>query len=99
MAEWLGNGLQNHVQQFDSAWHLDFFSVFMKPILSCLQSFCMAFFISSLILSSCSNDGVISGTEKINVSVTSVSGNEMSFSIAENNYESVTWLVLEKAGQ
>ena len=23
MAEWLGNGLQNHVQQFDSAWHLD----------------------------------------------------------------------------
>ncbi len=22
MAEWLGNGLQNHVQQFDSAWHL-----------------------------------------------------------------------------
>ena len=24
MAEWLGNGLQNHVQQFDSAWHLDF---------------------------------------------------------------------------
>ena len=73
-----------------------FYSVFMKPILSCLQSFCMAFFISSLILSSCSNDGVISGTEKINVSVTSVSGNEMSFSIAENNYESVTWLVLEK---
>ncbi len=24
MAEWLGNGLQNHVQQFDSAWHLYF---------------------------------------------------------------------------
>ncbi len=24
MAEWLGNGLQNHVQQFDSAWHLTF---------------------------------------------------------------------------
>ena len=24
MAEWLGNGLQNHVQQFDSAWHLRF---------------------------------------------------------------------------
>ena len=23
MAEWLGNGLQNHAQQFDSAWHLD----------------------------------------------------------------------------
>ena len=22
MAEWLGNGLQNHAQQFDSAWHL-----------------------------------------------------------------------------
>ena len=23
MAEWLGNGLQNHAQQFDSAWHLE----------------------------------------------------------------------------
>ena len=22
MAEWLGNGLQNRVQQFDSAWYL-----------------------------------------------------------------------------
>ena len=22
MAEWLGNGLQNQAQQFDSAWHL-----------------------------------------------------------------------------
>lgn len=22
MAEWLGNGLQNRVQQFESAWHL-----------------------------------------------------------------------------
>ncbi len=22
MAEWLGNGLQNHVQRFESAWHL-----------------------------------------------------------------------------
>ena len=24
MAEWLGNGLQNHVEQFDSAWHLTY---------------------------------------------------------------------------
>ena len=23
MAEWLGNGLQNRVQQFDSAWYLN----------------------------------------------------------------------------
>ncbi len=34
MAEWLGNGLQNHVQQFDSAWHLFFFN---SPFLEMLQ--------------------------------------------------------------
>ena len=38
MAEWLGNGLQNRLQQFDSAWYLkkrevsDDFSFFVVPV-------------------------------------------------------------------
>ena len=36
MAEWLGNGLQNHAQQFDSAWHLDLLVIsFSEPLFLC----------------------------------------------------------------
>ena len=30
MAEWLGNGLQNHAQQFDSAWHLELIGYYSR---------------------------------------------------------------------
>lgn len=30
MAEWLGNGLQNRVQQFDSAWYLKTKAAFLR---------------------------------------------------------------------
>lgn len=40
MAEWLGNGLQNRVQQFDSAWYLKTYkrlSWFAEPFLKSKQ--------------------------------------------------------------
>ena len=39
MAEWLGNGLQNHAQQFDSAWHLDLLVIMSGPRVSGGDSF------------------------------------------------------------
>ena len=36
MAEWLGNGLQNRVQQFDSAWYLP---QRQRPLSRCLYNF------------------------------------------------------------
>ena len=39
MAEWLGNGLQNHAQQFDSAWHLDLLVIFLYSTISTLDIF------------------------------------------------------------
>ena len=35
MAEWLGNGLQNRLQQFDSAWYL--FPFYSSAIIIAVQ--------------------------------------------------------------
>ena len=38
MAEWLGNGLQNHAQQFDSAWHLDLLVISFTMVCKTMHS-------------------------------------------------------------
>ena len=45
MAEWLGNGLQNRPQQFDSAWHL------FKPLSAMLRGVLLYTFMASSIQS------------------------------------------------
>ena len=56
----------------------------------------MVFFISSLILSSCSNDDVFVpvGDSGIDVRVTTVAADEVSFSVSDNDYAAVAYLVL-----
>ncbi len=42
MAEWLGNGLQNHVEQFDSAWHLTYWLLVLVLLIMWLVKRCPA---------------------------------------------------------